>query len=173
MSARAVHWLGPKQLQQTDGLSRDEHSTARVTTTRTPTCLSLSVAQILCRQRAIHCDCTGPSPLPTTASQRPRHRLSVEQWVFQDKWLILILIQTGHSFHSVIKDLKPNNKWHVGPFRTLVINSRQTRFVITFRERACSFRLSEHGDTSCYNSYFVAKRPPRSWFRAQAHSQRD
>lgn len=170
MSARAVHWLGPKQLQQTDGLSRDEqHSTCH--TTRTPTCLSLCRADSVPAARDT--TVTGPSPLPTTAIQRSRHRLFVEQWVFQDKWLNLILIKTGHSFHSVIKDLKPNNKWHFGPFRTLVINSRQTRFVITFQERACSFRLSEHGNTSCYNSYFIAKRPPRSWFCAQAYSQRD
>lgn len=167
MSARAVHWLGPKQLQQTDGLSRAETSSTARVTTRTPTCLSHSVPAA--RDTTV----TGPSPLPTTAIQRPRHRLSVEQWVFQDKWLNLILIKTGHSFHSVIKDLKPNNKWHLGPFRTLVINSRQTRFVITFQERACSFRLSEHGNTSCYNSYFIAKRPPRSWFCTQAYSQSD
>lgn len=170
MSARAVHWLGPKQLQQTDGLSRDEqHSTAQHVSLQQHPPVSLS----LCAGSArYNCD-QPPSPLPTTAIQRPRHRLFVEQWVFQDKWLNLILIKTGHSFHSVIKDLKPNNKWHFGPFRTLVINSRQTRFVITFQERACSFRLSEHGNTSCYNSYFIAKRPPTSWFCTQAYSQSD
>lgn len=166
MSARAVYWLGPKQLQQTDGLSRDDeqHSTCHgknIQGQHPP--VSLSLSQILCRQRAIQIRLTGLSPVPTTGIQktrylRPRHRHFVEQSVFKDKWFGLILIKTGYSFHSVIKDLKPNNKWHFGPFRTLVINSRQTRFVITFQERACSFRLSKHGNTSCYNSYLIVKR---------------
>lgn len=163
MSARAVYWLGPKQLQQTDGLS----STARVTrqehTGTTPTCLSVSVADSVPAARDTNTSdwsitCSNYWHLETPLFKTPTPSCFVEQWVFKDKWFGLILIRTGYSFHSVIKDLKPNNKWHFGPFRTLVINSRQTRFVITFQERACSFRLSKHGNTSCYNSYLIVKR---------------
>lgn len=134
-------------------VSRQEH------TGTTPTCLSVSVADSVPAARdtntsdwSITCSNYWNLETPLFKTPTPSFR-----WAM-DKWFGLILIKTGYSFHSVIKDLKPNNKWHFCPFRTLVINSRQTRFVITFQERACSFRLSKHGNTSCYNSYSIVKR---------------